>query len=135
MIEKLSTSITNFFIDQDIIDPAEEAVYKYGTEVTISTLLGYFLIISTGIVLGRFFDSLLFLACFVSIRLFAGGYHADTYVKCNSTFVGVFLFYSLAQRIIPDETELYICIPLLIISLVIHSHVDDYRKNKNKKEV
>lgn len=72
--------------------PAErKAVYIYGAELSLSTLAASFSIIIISLLLGHFFTAVLFLACFVGFRLFAGGFHASTYGRCflltNSMFL------------------------------------------------
>lgn len=137
LIEYLSNVTTLFLINNKIILPEEREIYKYGSEVTISTLIGYVIIISIGLILGCVQDSILFLLCFVSIRLYSGGYHANTYVKCNTTFVSIFLVFRLVKNNIPLNVELYFSLILMTVSLfviVLFSPIENIHKPLSPKE-
>ncbi len=88
MIENITQKILVYLRSQNQLsdDIDEISVYKYGIEITISSLLNFILIITIGVVTGYFFESLLFLLCFVPLRQYTGGYHANTYFKCNLYF-------------------------------------------------
>lgn len=88
MIEGITNKILAYLRSQNQLsdNPTEISVYKYGIEITISSLLNFILIVSIGIITGYFFESLLFLLCFVPLRQYTGGYHANTYFKCNLYF-------------------------------------------------
>ena len=119
LINYLSDIITDFFIENKIISSDERAVYKYGTEVTVSTLTGIVLILFIGGVFGNILDSVLFLLCFITVRVYSGGYHANTYIKCNLTFVSVFILVMLVNRVISENFSFIILLTLLTISLVV----------------
>lgn len=88
MIEGITNKILAYLRSQNQLsdNPTEVSVYKYGIEITLSSLLNFILIVSIGIITGYFFESLLFLLCFVPLRQYTGGYHANTYFKCNLYF-------------------------------------------------
>lgn len=88
MIEAISERITEFLADSKEIskDIDEFSCYKYGVEIALSTMLNIVLILSIGAVTGRFIESVIFLAVFIPLRQFSGGYHADTYFRCNLFF-------------------------------------------------
>ena len=44
MIQKLSTMISNQFVKRNIISEDAQDVYKYGVEITISSLIGFILV-------------------------------------------------------------------------------------------
>ena len=81
LINYLADVITDFCVENKIIPADERAIYKYGAEITISTLVGLFSILLVGVITGNIFESLMFLVCYVSVRIFAGGYHATTYYR------------------------------------------------------
>lgn len=64
---------------------------KYGIEITISSVVGFFAIILISAVTKSLIIGITFLAAFVPIRQFVGGYHADTYLRCNLTFTACYL--------------------------------------------
>lgn len=93
MIDRLSGIVIAFLLDEHMIsnDENEKAYYRYGVEITISSLLNIILILGIGIVLSCIDKSVLFLLLFIPIRQFTGGYHAETYLLCNTCFCLSFL--------------------------------------------
>ena len=85
MIKKLTNHILSYLISSNAIDDNEETkdYYRYGIEITISSLINILLIIIIGIVSGNALESIVFLACFIPLRQFTGGFHAKTYFLCN----------------------------------------------------
>lgn len=60
----------------------KRSVYYYGFYVLFGTLVKGFILISVSLLLGIFIPALLTVTVLASLRLFAGGYHFDTYGKC-----------------------------------------------------
>lgn len=81
MLHKLSENIADYFFDEKDQYPKE--VYIYGIELTISSALGSLTILLIGVISGYIIESFIFMTGLTSVRIFTGGYHADTYLKCN----------------------------------------------------
>lgn len=89
MLENLSLKISQKMIKYDIISEADEEVYSYGIYQFIMLLLN----LVTSFLLGLLFQ--LLIPCivlnisYILIRINAGGYHADSPLKCyvNSTII------------------------------------------------
>ncbi len=86
MITILSKSISHFLLEREIIPKEEEEIYQYGFETIISTVLGFLIVLILGMLFRMIWPAVLYYVLFVSIRQLTGGYHADTYFKCNFTF-------------------------------------------------
>lgn len=91
MIEKLAQKIYNYMSKHIQVDSELEDVYRYGIEVTISSILNICLVMIASVLLGNPLSGLSFLICFIMLRLFCGGYHANSYLKCNSLMVILFV--------------------------------------------
>ena len=89
-----------------MIAEQEVEVYQYGFEILISTTLGLLITVAIGIVLNMFFLSVLYYVVFVMVRQWTGGYHADSYLKCNITFAGI-TFFTLGMTKLSDMSEMY----------------------------
>ncbi len=87
MITSISKHIAQFFLKKEIIDIERLPVYQYGFEMMVSLIVGFASVILSGIILGEFLGSLLFYILFIGVRLFTGGFHADSYFKCKVTLV------------------------------------------------
>ena len=95
-----------FFMRKKVIAEQEVEVYQYGFEILISTTLGLLITMAIGIVLNMFFLSVLYYVIFVMVRQWTGGYHADSYLKCNITFAGI-TFFTLGMTKLSCMREVY----------------------------
>lgn len=105
IITFLGKSISHFYAKK-VIAEQEVEVYQYGFEILISTTLGLLITMAIGIVLNMFFVSILYYVIFVMVRQWTGGYHADSYLKCNITFAGI-TFFTLGMTKLSDMSEMY----------------------------
>lgn len=64
-----------------------EDVYRYGIEITLSSILNICLVMIVSVLIGDPLSGLSFLICFVLLRSYCGGYHADRYYKCNCIMI------------------------------------------------
>lgn len=100
VVEKL----LDFLIQSNEVEDNQEQreIYRYGLEIGISSLLNIFIILLLGILLNGFLESVIFLVVFIITRLITGGYHADTYLRCNiltcSSFVIVFALFKFILK-------------------------------------
>ncbi len=142
MIERISLKIANFIFKNTELDPELFEVYKYGIEITISTLLNIFWIIAASMVLSDVFSGMIFLAVFISLRSFVGGYHAKTYFMCNALFLLTYLlvYYISSIAVVFVEEELLsrfltIIILLGIIPIIAFAPVQHKNKPLSEKKI
>lgn len=121
MIKSTSNKLLQYLIKAEVIDKSEDALayYKYGLEITISSLLNIVLIISIGIISGQLIESILFLICFVPLRQFTGGYHANSYLKCNILFSFLFIILLIIFNLTVTLVSFYGCILMLVFTIAI----------------
>ena len=141
MIKQISLKITNFIFKNTELDTELFEVYKYGIEITISTLLNIFWIIAASMVLSDVISGIIFLAVFISLRSFVGGYHAKTYFMCNALFLLTYLLVYYISSIILElvEGELFsrlltILILLGIIPIIAFAPVQHKSKPLSQKQ-
>ncbi len=82
MLNKVSVQLSKFLLQKIKEDKQEQDVYTYGFELIISTIIFFVSIIVISAILSSPISGLVFLITFVPLRLFTGGYHADTYSRC-----------------------------------------------------
>lgn len=98
MITTISAKLAAYLCRKNIIDETRKEIYQYGYEVLISGLTGFAIVMILGAIMKCFMESILFLAVFVPIRQLTGGYHADSYLKCNIVFTVLFLIVMLVTE-------------------------------------
>lgn len=92
MIDKLSTRISSEFVKRKIISEDAKEVYKYGIEITISSIIGFTITLTIGLLFHFLLQTMIYYVIFISLRSMTGGYHAKTYLKCNVIFSIISLF-------------------------------------------
>lgn len=119
MITKLAESITAFLIRRSYAGIREKDIVCYGMEVIISTIVGWTMILIVGAVCGNVLYSFVFGVVFLTLRSFTGGYHADTYLKCNMTLVTIFLASLLMEKILAYYCRWYIMEAAFLLDIVV----------------
>lgn len=87
MIHRLSKVIADFLLHKNIIPETEIDVYIYGYETVILGIIDFFIVLAVGFIFNKIITMLIFFAMFISVRLYTGGYHANTVLKCKVVFV------------------------------------------------
>ncbi len=82
MLDKLVILFVGFQIRIGTIDESDINVYRYGYTLMIEVLLNVCLSCLIGVLLGYLEEVLFFLAIFIPLRSFCGGYHAEKTWKC-----------------------------------------------------
>lgn len=98
MISKISTLISNQLVKHKIIYEDAQDVYKYGVEITISSLIGFIIVVLVGIIFKALLQAMIFYVIFVALRSMTGGFHATTYLRCNIIFSLVSMFTILFSK-------------------------------------
>lgn len=90
---KISKAMTAFFIEQKIISEDQRQIYEYGFELIFADLINFILIILMSIGLRSFDTGIMYLSVFVSMRLFCGGFHAETHAMCRVYMLAMFFIF------------------------------------------
>ena len=86
MITSLAQIITGCLVRNKIIDNTKLDIYIYGFEIMISNIICFGIGLLIGAVFSEFLECVVFLAVFVLLRRYCGGYHAETYLVCDTIF-------------------------------------------------
>ncbi|MCL2053926.1 MAG: accessory gene regulator B family protein [Oscillospiraceae bacterium] len=118
MISAIASKITAYIMNNADVDKDMEEGYHYGAEIMVSTALNIMLILLCGLLFKAIPSSLIFLGIFIPLRHATGGYHANTYLTCNTAFVLTFLTVLLSARQISGGVNVYILAALLILGFL-----------------
>lgn len=127
MISKLSKLIALFLHKEHIIDDERIPVCEYGIELMISTMIGFLLVIMVGVMMNALAHALFFYLVFIGVRLYTGGYHADSHFKCKLTLVlcCVFVLSSSCQYEALKDSKLYfLFLAIYLVSVILFSPVE-----------
>lgn len=100
MIEKISKKMLSFVAVYVPMDEDAADVYQYGIEISISTVLNILITMMIAFAIGKPLSGIFFLTCMVLVRSYSGGYHAESYFKCNCTMVVMFLITICISKIL-----------------------------------
>ena len=92
VIDKLARCVAHFVFANEETHKFDEDAYFYGFSVFLSTITNVAFVLIAGLIMGCFFESMLFMGAFVLLRIKAGGYHAKTHGRCIALFTVTFIF-------------------------------------------
>lgn len=114
MISSAANNITNYLICEKVIKDDDREIYQYGFEQVFSSLLNIATMLLLGIILGKIYQSLVLILSFMALRLYSGGYHANTPLHCYLlTVMSISAALSIMKFITIDR---FICLGLLVLS-------------------
>ncbi len=82
MIDELSRYAADFFAERDGAEDDRTKLYQIGVDVVLSTGITFAGIGALAVCLRNLAGAVLFLACFITVRSYSGGYHASTRTRC-----------------------------------------------------
>lgn len=116
-MKSISKSAAELLAAHSAIAKEDAEICSYGLEIFFSSLLELVAIFIISAFVGNFLETVLFFAFFVPLRVYAGGYHADTKLKCFLVSIAVYLVFSFVLAYLP--ASLYI--PMIISELIFTS--------------
>lgn len=135
-MKSISGTIANTLWTQGIIQEEDIDTCRYGLDVFISSALEIASILIIAAFVGNFFQAVLLFTAFIPLRIYAGGYHADTRVKCYLISVGVYVFLTLFTSVISPKVYATVSIILTLTALVtVLTSAPVIHKNKSVCEI
>ena len=104
MISKLAKNIAHFFVVKNITEESKEVIYAYGMELLISDVLNTLIVLMIALISHTLPAVIIFIAVFMVLRRFVGGYHANSHLSCMLTLVMVMLVFSYGICNISGQT-------------------------------
>jgi len=85
-MKRLAEMLTGLLIRNCVIEESEKEIYHYGFQITMANAINLLIALCIGYLTCRLWNVTLFYLLFMVNRRYAGGYHADSYGKCFTTF-------------------------------------------------
>ncbi len=133
MLHTLSMNIADFLLSKNCFEKENLNIYVYGTELVISSFIGAMLIFVLSLITNSLLTGLLFYISFNTLRAYTGGLHCKTYLKCNITFVCVFLFCLTAECYI-NSYVLSVMTVMTLVMIIGLAPVENPNKPIEKKD-
>lgn len=105
MIRELAQKLAALVVASERDDSCSEETYVYGFEIILSKAITYTLMLLAGLLLGLFWEMLIYIAFLMLLRGHTGGYHFRTNISCitfsvSSGVVTILLSKALAHFLI-----------------------------------
>lgn len=100
MIEKLAQKIYTYMSRHICVGAEQEDIYRYGIEITISSILNITLVMIISVLFKSPLSGISHLGCLILLRSFCGGYHANSYFKCNSLMTVFYIISFLGAKLL-----------------------------------
>ena len=65
-------------------------LYRYGLELFISSFFCSLVLLAFGLVTASIIESIIFIVAFSALRIYTGGYHANSYSLCTLITVAIY---------------------------------------------
>lgn len=114
-VKQLADYTTKCLIDRGVISEKNASIYSYGFEVLFLTMVMFGSILFLASLIGNFWETIAFLLAFISLRMYAGGFHASTRVRCICLSLLMYGIFSVVFMIIPKT--LYMVFSFLIAGI------------------
>lgn len=119
MLNAVSVRLSSLLIKRVNHVKFSQDVYTYGIEILISTMSGILAILISAFVFSSLIEGVIFLVLFSSLRIFTGGYHANTYRRCFVVTVGSFWAVLLATMLF-THSGLVKCLYITLICSAVY---------------
>ncbi len=134
----MSERLAVFLCERKIIEIEQKPIYKYGFEIILSSLIGFLLIFTIGLIFGMLMKACIFYVIFVFTRTYTGGYHANSYLKCNVVLVTIYLFVLVLSELLISSYSIVIHVMILVIymsSILGLAPITNINKPMSKEEI
>lgn len=118
MYGKIASRICEQLIQNHTIPEKKRAIYLYGFEVILSSLVYFVIFLSVSIFFQCLTASLFFWLGIFMIRKIAGGHHAKSYLSCHLLFEGNHILFVLLFHIVSPNLYPYIIFSSLVIAFL-----------------
>lgn len=81
-MQYISNSIAKWAIKNNFIQEDDQELFNYGIKLFFRFIENILMALVIGICMGLLWESIVFSICYISLRRYAGGYHAKTPGKC-----------------------------------------------------
>lgn len=120
MLNKYAVLLTDSLCKHIKFSESEKEIYTYGFELLLSMISTMLLISIISLLFGKLIYTLVFIMFFFFPRLFCGGLHANTHLKCTLSTISIFIVTAfLSKSMITTNNTKIIITTFILISLFV----------------
>jgi accessory gene regulator B len=131
----MSEKLTGILVKYQLIAFEEKEIYRFGIQQGIMLLLNFITVLAIGFAYDMLFYVLVYIIAYIPLRSYAGGFHAQTHMRCYSYSVIILNTVLLIIKFLFISTSIYHIITLISILIIfLLSPVEDINKPLDKVE-
>lgn len=131
-MKNISDYIAENLGEEGIIQKEDIATCSYGLEVFLLTVLEFSSVIIIAVFAGNVIETLCFFLSFIPLRIYTGGYHATSRLRCYVILLGVYALFSVLLLTVPTQV---FTVSTLTIAVVTFVTVAEFTPLTEKKSV
>ncbi len=129
LLAKLSQKIGDDLVRSNVIEAEDAEIYIYGINQILVSVLNVSSALIIGLLFGTLFEIAVFMAAYVPLRSFAGGFHAKTPLRCYIFSIIMLIAVSIGFRYLSIAAWVYYAVfTVAFVIVLVLSPVED--KNK-----
>ena len=131
----LSACVADLLAEHKFISKEKVEICRYGLENLITSFLEILSILVLSIIFNNVVCTIIFLASFISLRRYTGGYHASTKLRCYVVLLVIYLIFILIIKHMPAKYDLAFEITSLSFTIfMVFRYAPIVNGNKNINE-
>ena len=135
LLAKLSRKIGDNLVQSNIVKAEDAEIYIYGINQILTYVINVSSALIVGAIFGVFFEAAVFMAAYIPLRSFAGGYHAKTPLRCYIFSVIMLIVVSIGMKYLyMTEWVYYVVLAAAASVVLILSPVEDRNKPLDETE-
>lgn len=132
----ITNIIANALWNQGIIQKEDIDTCRYGLDVFFSSIVEVVSILVISLFVGNFIETFLFFTSFIPLRIYAGGYHANTKMRCYFVSLGVYGLFTYIMANISHSFYLPVNYISTLFSLaIVYCIAPVIHKNKSVSDI
>ena len=135
-MKTLTDKFVNNLIVKGIIKDEDKEIYSYGFRQMLVIILNLFTVLVLGIIFNQLIESILFMITYIPIRVYAGGYHARTHIRCYifSFIMLLVVLYILKIQLISALLTVLILTLISSFTIILLAPIEDENKPLDELE-
>ena len=125
----------SLFIEKTDIPKEDVPIIEYGLKQGIKSITGFILAAIVGVIMRISFPSILFMLSYILLRIYAGGYHADTEKKCavlsTISVIGAFVIIKVG---LDNKALILISSLICVVVICVFAPIDNPRNIVSRTE-
>lgn len=136
MFAKIAERITENMEDNHIIKHDDRELYVYGFNQGLNILLNLITTLVVGLLFRNILELAIFIAAYIPLRSFAGGYHAKTPLRCYIYSIIMIILVSVGMKyLLFVDMVYYVILAISALIIFVLSPAEDKNKPLDKIEL